>query len=109
MAAASSSSAKSGDAKQEDLEAQIAALRADFAKLAETIGAIGEEKAKDAKARAAGKAEDVRRMSKEALAEAERHIHDVEDSVARRVRERPFVALGAAAAVGFLAALLARR
>ena len=110
MAASSSSgSSKASDAKKEDLEEQIAALRADFAKLADTLGGLGKAQAEELKGRASAKAAEARQMSADALAAAEAGARELEADMARRVRERPFVALGLAAAVGFVAALIARR
>lgn len=113
MAASTSSGSTSGkgaDAPgKDDLEAQVAALRADLSKLAETIGVIGKGKAEDLKGKAAERAAEARRMSEEALDAAGRHARELETELAGRIRERPFMAIGIAAGIGFIAALLARR
>lgn len=108
MAAATSSSQPDSQ-NDKNLEAQIAALRADFTKLAETLNALGKEKADELKGKAAGKAQEAKSMSRDAMRAANEQARLVEAEVAGRVREHPFMALGVAAGLGFLAALIARR
>lgn len=111
--AATSSSGTSGKASdnpgKDDLEAQLANLKADFAKLAETVGAIGAGKADELKGQASESVSEARRMSEDAVRAAERHARQIESDMAARVAERPFLSLGLAAGLGFLIALIARR
>lgn len=103
MAATSSgSSSKSDGPSAEDLEAQINALRQDFSKLIDSLGAAGDAKASAFKEKAQGKA-------KSAYAAAETEARRAEHEISSFVQERPYAALGIAAGIGFLAALLARR
>lgn len=105
MAASSSSSSpstKSDAPSTADLEAQIETLRKDFAELIDSLGAAGGAKASEIKAKAKEKA-------KGAYASAEAQAHRADQEISGFVRERPYAAIGIAAGIGFLAALLARR
>lgn len=103
MAATSSgSSSKSDGPSTEELEAQINALRKDFAKLIDSLGAAGE-------AKASAFTDKARDQAKNAYATAESEVRRADQEISGFVRERPYAALGIAAGIGFLAALLARR
>ena len=100
---ASSARAKTENyASKEDVEAQIGQLRDDVSKLVATVTALGKDKAGDAKEKVSAQAED-------ALNAVNAQASRIEAEVTGRVRERPIMALGIAAAVGFVAAMLARR
>lgn len=91
------------------LEAQIAQLRADLSALTDTIGDIGKSRASQLKGEARARAAKARASAEDAFDTISARAHEVEDEVALRIRERPFMALGIAAAVGFVAAMIARR
>lgn len=100
---ASSAKAKSeNDASTEDVEAQLAQLRDDMSKLIASVTALGKDKAGTAKEKVTAQAE-------EALDAVSAQASKIEADVTGLVRERPIMALGLAAGVGFLAAMLARR
>jgi len=103
MAAASSGASNKTDGPSaEEREAQINTLRQDFAKLIDSLGAAGDAKASALKDKA-------RSQAQNAYAAAEDKALRAEQEISSFVRERPYAALGIAAGVGFLAALLARR
>lgn len=103
--ATQSASAKSKadeETSTDDIEAQLAQLREDLATLVESVTSLGKEKVGAAKSKATNQAE-------EAIGAVRDQASRIESEVLFRVRERPLVALGCAAAVGFVAAMLARR
>ncbi|GAB1583183.1 MULTISPECIES: YqjD family protein [Phyllobacteriaceae] len=94
-----------GDQKSEatgDLQAQIARLKEDIAGLASAIADLGSEKMHKAKRGAAETYESAYRSGEDAVTE-------LRDQLAETARERPLTTIAAAAGVGFLLALLARR
>lgn len=96
-------------ATPEDLEAEVARLRADIARLTEQIAVTGEHGYAAAK-RAAGEGVEQLRVKGEAAVDAIRsNVSDVERQVVDAVREKPFTALAIAAGVGYFFALLSRR
>jgi ElaB/YqjD/DUF883 family membrane-anchored ribosome-binding protein len=109
MAQQSTGGAKSGGANEQDLEVQIARLREDLAGLADTVSKLGKAKASDLGGRAQAHADEAVAASREALRAMNARAGELEQDVATRIRERPFVALAIAAGVGFVAAMMARR
>jgi ElaB/YqjD/DUF883 family membrane-anchored ribosome-binding protein len=85
-----------------DLQAQISRLKEDLAGLAATIADLGTEKVRGAK-RSAAKTYDSARQT------GEDTISELHEQLAASARERPLTTIAAAAGIGFLAALLARR
>lgn len=81
----------------EDLSRQVDALKADIARLAETLGDYGKAKSDHYRTEAQRRAEDLR-------AEAQGRLEDVEVYV----RQNPAQALGIAAGVGLLIGLFSR-
>jgi ElaB/YqjD/DUF883 family membrane-anchored ribosome-binding protein len=73
-----------------------------MSKLVATVTALGKDKAGSAK-------EKVTTQAEEALNAMNAQASKIESDVTGLVRERPIMALGLAAGVGFLAAMLARR
>ena len=84
-------------------------IRKDIATLADSVSEAGTSLAKDAKAGADAKASDLKQTSDETIRELRAQLETIEARVGNQVRERPITALAAAAGVGFLIALLARR
>ena len=109
-AATSSSSAPkaTGDISA-DMEAQIAHLKAEMSKLAESVSNAGSVISKDVKGSASVKGEQVRRQSEATIRDLREQLDEIEATVSGHVRERPLTAIAAAAGVGFLIALIARR
>ncbi|KXF76199.1 hypothetical protein ATN84_14970 [Paramesorhizobium deserti] len=94
-----------GDGKSDassDLQAQIAQLKEDIAGLTAAIGNLGSEKMHKAKRRAAETYESAYHSGEDAVTE-------LRDQLSQTARERPLTTIAAAAGVGFLLALLARR
>ena len=82
----------------EDLSRQVDALKADIARLTESLGDYGKAKSQQYRSEAQRRAEDLR-------SEAQGRIEDVE----LYVRQNPTQALGIAAGVGLLIGLFTRR
>ncbi|MCW2306618.1 DUF883 family protein [Rhodobium gokarnense] len=92
-----------------ELDEQIRQLRTDISELARTMRGMGDAKARDFKRRARGKADEISAGAEDALAAMTDQLEDIERDITRKVRKNPFAALGVAAGVGFLVAMLARR
>ncbi|MBB4302723.1 ElaB/YqjD/DUF883 family membrane-anchored ribosome-binding protein [Rhodobium orientis] len=92
-----------------ELDEQIRQLRTDITELAHTMRGMGDAKARDFKKRARGKAEEISAGAEDALTALTDQLEEIERQVGRKVRKNPFAALGIAAGVGFLVAMLARR
>lgn len=82
----------------EDLSRQVDALKADIARLTESLGGYGKAKGEQYRTEAQRRAEELRK-------EAQGRIEDVE----LYVRQNPAQALGIAAGVGLLIGLFSRR
>lgn len=93
----------------EDLEAEIARLREDVARLTEQLSTTGEHSLSAAKRAAAEGAEQLRAKGEAAMDTLRANASDVEQQLTEAVREKPITALAIAAGVGFFFALLTRR
>jgi ElaB/YqjD/DUF883 family membrane-anchored ribosome-binding protein len=112
MATASEKTAKNENGANrsvEDLETEIAALRADIAKLTEDLAALGKASINTARRAASQGAEQLRSQGEAAIADLKANAADFEAQLVEAVREKPVTALAIAAGVGFLFALIARR
>ena len=107
--ATSTGNSKTEGPSTADLDEQISQLRNDIGELARTMRGMGDAKAKDLKQRARGKADEISAASEDALAALTEQLEDIERQVGGKVRKNPIAALGIAAGVGFLVAMLARR
>lgn len=106
--AASARATKNGSNPQ-DLEAEIARLREDVARLTDQLARTGEHSYSTARRAATAGAEELR-VRGQAAAEAIRsNASDVEQQVVDAVREKPITALAIAAAIGCLLGLMSRR
>ncbi|WP_321500036.1 DUF883 C-terminal domain-containing protein [Breoghania sp.] len=92
-----------------DIEAELARLREDISGLAGTLQSYGAAKGSEIKGKAAKTGSDVTAASQDALELVRNEFLDLERQIRGRVRRHPLQALGIAAGVGFLAALMARR
>lgn len=92
-----------------DLEAQIAHLRGEMSRLAEAVANAGSVIASDVKGSAKARSRRLQRSSEATLRDLRAQLDDIEQEISGRVRERPLTALAAAAGLGFLLALIARR
>lgn len=108
-AAAKSTKSDTGPRSPEDLEAEIAQLREDLAKLAAQLQATGEHSYSTARRAATEGVEQLRAQGEAAYESIRANARDVEAQVLASVREKPVTSLAIAAGVGFLFALLARR
>lgn len=100
------SETQSLDDAREDVAVQIAALKVDMANLAESVGALastGAATAKSAAKKKANEAIETGRSAQDAAAEA---AIDAGARVSHFAREKPFVALAAAAGLGLLVGML---
>ncbi|TKT75310.1 DUF883 family protein [Aquamicrobium sp. LC103] len=102
-------SANGSKVTQEDLEADIARLRADVAQLAKQLAATGEHSVAAARKAASEGAEQLRVKGEAAMEAVRSNANDIEKQVTDAVREKPITALAVAAGIGFFFALLTRR
>lgn len=93
----------------EDLEAEIARLREDVARLTAEIARTGEHSYSAARRAAAEGAEQLRATGEAAAAALKSNASDIERQVADAVREKPLTALAIAAGIGCLLGLMSRR
>ncbi|PRD43998.1 DNA gyrase subunit B [Phyllobacterium phragmitis] len=90
------------DEASDDLQAQIIRLKEDIAGIAATIANMGSEKVREAKHGASDTYDSARQSGEDAIGE-------LRDQIAQTARDRPLTTIAAAAGVGFLLALMARR
>jgi ElaB/YqjD/DUF883 family membrane-anchored ribosome-binding protein len=101
--------ATGGAAGSKDLEAEIAQLREDLAKLSSQISATGSHSLDAARTAAQEGVLMLRSKGEEALEAARTNAKVLEDQVVASVQEKPITALAVAAAFGYLFAVLNRR
>lgn len=109
--ASTAASAKTAAAQSpaKDVEAEIALLREDIARLAKEISQIGGRSVNTAKRAASQGVEQLKARGEAKYEDLRGSAEDIEAEVSRRVREKPLTSLAMAAGVGFLFALIARR
>lgn len=95
--------------KPEDLEAEIARLKEDVARLSEQLSTTGEHSIAAARRAASVGAEQLRVKGEAAMDSLKSGADDVEQQITDAVRERPITAMAIAAGIGFFFALLTRR
>lgn len=93
----------------DDLEAEIARLREDVARLTEQLAKTGEHSYSAARRAAAQGAEQLRATGEAAAAALRSNAGDIEKQVVDAVREKPLTALAIAAGIGCLLGLMSRR
>lgn len=104
--------AKTGNGQKsspEDMEAEIARLREDVARLAAQLQATGEHSMSAAKRAASEGAEQLLARGEAAVGALRANADDIEAQITEAVREKPITALAIAAGVGYFLALLSRR
>lgn len=119
MATAASAKTKAGNGTRstpEDMEAEIARLRADVAALADQLARTGEHSIAAARRAASQGAEQLRAQGEQLKARGEAAVEslranagDMERQVVDAVREKPITALAIAAGIGYCLAMLSRR
>nr|WP_272212993.1 hypothetical protein [Marinicella sp. W31]MDC2878930.1 hypothetical protein [Marinicella sp. W31] len=98
-----------GKTTEADIQAQIDQLRGDIAALTKMIGALGNEKASEAREKAEKFRDDATKKGHEAYDRAREEAMSIEEDVEDHIRSRPLQSILMAAGFGFLAALLTRR
>ena len=93
----------------DDLQAELALLREDIAKIAAHLADRGEDTFSAAKRAASEGAEHLRARGEAAVDALKENASDLEQQVSDAVREKPLTSLAIAAGVGFFFALLTRR
>ena len=106
---ASKSNGLSSTTSSEDVAKQIAALQADIAALTETVGDYGKTKAAELRGAAKEKGEDIRQKGEEHYEAMKGHAADLNAQANDFVAQKPAMALGIAAGVGFLVGMLSTR
>lgn len=104
--------AKSGSGPKsspEDMEAEIARLREDIAKLTAQLQAAGEHSMSAARRAASEGAEQLRVRGEAAVGALKANADDLEAQITEAVREKPITSLAIAAGLGYFFALLSRR
>lgn len=111
MASAFPNAKLNGKLKSEfsDIEAQIATLSAELAELTRAESDIGQSKMAQMTEEAKAMGEALAAQAANASGEVRTRLVQAEDAVEERVRANPMAALGVAAGVGFLAALMLKR
>jgi len=97
------------DPASSDISAQLETLRADMARLVETVTALGRARSGDAVASLSETAHDLRRRGEENLAAARDRGEAAMDQAAEYVRRRPTEAVAVAAGLGVLLGLFLNR
>lgn len=95
--------------KSIDVEKQIEQLRKEIDDIATAIAGLTAKKASEFKGEALKAGNDALGASNEALEVVRDRLNAAGSDLGDRVREKPLQALGIAAGIGFLAALLTRR
>lgn len=110
MATATTANGKAkSNLSSEDLESQIAALKADVAALTGTLKGMGVQQGEALKASAMDSASALRKRGEETAAEVQKTAQEYYATAETRVRDNPAAAVGIAAGVGFLAGLILNR
>ncbi|MTI45245.1 ElaB/YqjD/DUF883 family membrane-anchored ribosome-binding protein [Roseibium hamelinense] len=107
--AKSSNGSESDNVSAEEIEANIRRIREDIAALAGTLKRYGAGKSDEYRARAAAAGDELHQKADEALSSLNEELGELEKELAVRVRRNPLQALGVAAGIGFLVALLVNR
>ena len=92
-----------------DVQTRIEKIRSDIRALTNTVAEHGSYAAADVKGQAGAISRDVAKASEEAIAELRKQLDILERDARVKIRENPMAAIGIAAGIGFLAAMLMRR
>lgn len=101
--------AATAEPTSEDLSLQLELLKADIARLTETVADYGKAKGRRYAADARRTAADLRGQAEDQAMALRGQAEDKMDDVERYVRENPTTALGIAAGIGLLIGLFSRR
>lgn len=97
------------EAKGEDIAEQIAVLRADLDALIETMSEMAGEKAETARRRLLSARDEAGTLASDAARRAGLAAADLRAGAERSVADNPSLAVGIAAAVGFIVGLVTAR
>lgn len=95
--------------KNDDLSAEIAALKSDIAQIGDRLSSIASTGAQKARYHGEKAGNDAIDKTDELLTELNDQLAKIEADASSAVRRNPLQALGIAAGVGFLAAMVMRR
>ncbi len=90
----------------EDLAQQIETLRADLSRIAETMGELARLRAEEQAERLREARDHVGRMAEQEARRIYRQAGDAMEQADEMIRERPAMAVGIAAGLGFLVGLM---
>ncbi|SMD01523.1 DUF883 family protein [Rhizobium sp. RU36D] len=92
-----------------DVQQQLEKLSQDISELTKIVAAFGNAKVKEAGDRATMVGADVAERSAQAIEATRSSLASMEQDLEAQIRSRPLQAIGIAAGIGFIAALLTRR
>lgn len=92
-----------------EIEEQLSRLREDVSGLVAALSAFGEQKAGDYRRKVGNLAEEAGEASRNAVSGAKSELAAWEAELEESIRRKPLHAVGIAAGIGFVAALLTRR
>jgi ElaB/YqjD/DUF883 family membrane-anchored ribosome-binding protein len=95
--------------KSEDIEAQVAQIREDIAKLTQLLGEVVGAKAEEAKGRASEGAEALIGRAKKRADDARHRVEDAATGIEQYIEERPIQSAMMALLAGIVIGLLTRR
>ncbi|MBO6554257.1 MAG: DUF883 family protein [Roseitalea sp.] len=95
--------------KSENLGAEIAALREEVAAVTDRLSKVAGAGVREAKQRGDESAMALQKTSDQLIDDLTRQLNEIEVKAGTAVRQHPIQALGIAAGIGFLAAILMRR
>lgn len=95
--------------KPEDVEAQVAQIREDIAKLTELLGQVAGAKAEEAKGLALEEAEALIGRAKASAGEARRRVEGAAGSLEHYIEDKPMQSAMIALVAGVVLGLLSRR
>lgn len=105
---ASAASRASAQAREEQLEVQIAQLQADLKGIAATLAKLSNDKVNEAKDVARSEALQLQRKGQHVLEDMQDQAGEFEQQLKDRIREKPLTAVASALGIGFILALLSR-
>ena len=92
-----------------NIETDLAALREDIVTLAETVGRLGSSSMKSLKSRAMDNFDSLKESGSDVAGYIKTHGSEMEKQLVETVRDRPLVAIAAAASIGLLLGLITKR
>lgn len=108
-ASKSARTSKNGSASNDELARELEGLRNDLATLTDRFSRLSDASVRTASDFTREKSAEARHRGEAAYAEISARANDLERQATDSIRRHPLQALGIAAGIGFLAALLTRR